>query len=97
MRRHLLLISLVLAATLCPAGNSNKDKNNDNNNNKERFLRPGPIHLDRSGKKWADKTLRHMSTEEKVGQVFGIKVRLDPREGQLRPGMAADVTFPQAR
>ncbi|MGA7633093.1 MAG: glycoside hydrolase family 3 N-terminal domain-containing protein [Terriglobales bacterium] len=80
MLRHLLLIALGLAATLCPA----KDKDRD------RFLRPGPIHLDKSGKKWADKTLRRMSTEEKVGQLFGIKVLAqflndaDPRWIQLR-------------
>jgi len=80
MPRYLLLISIVLAAMLCPA----KEKD------KVRFLRPGPIHLDRSGKKWADKTLRHMSTEEKVGQLFGIKVLAqflndaDPRWIQLR-------------
>ncbi|MGB7149806.1 MAG: glycoside hydrolase family 3 N-terminal domain-containing protein [Terriglobales bacterium] len=80
MLRHLLLIVLVLAAPLCPA----KDKD------KDRFLPPGPIHLDKSGKKWADKTLRRMSTEEKVGQLFGIKVLAqflndaDPRWIQLR-------------
>src|SRR5580658_6276003 len=80
MLRHLLLIALGLAATLCSA----KDKDRD------RFLRPGPIQLDKSGKKWADKTLRRMSTEEKVGQLFGIKVLAqflndaDPRWIQLR-------------
>jgi multidrug resistance efflux pump len=46
----------------------------------------------------AEFTPRNVQTVgERVKQVFGIKVRLDPREGQLRPGMAADVTFPQAR
>jgi beta-N-acetylhexosaminidase len=34
-----------------------------------------PIHLDSAGKKWADATLRKMSTEEKVGQLFMIWVR----------------------
>ncbi len=33
---------------------------------------PGPIHLDKDGQKWADKTLRKMSPEEKVGQLFMI-------------------------
>ncbi|HSZ61190.1 MAG TPA: glycoside hydrolase family 3 N-terminal domain-containing protein [Terriglobales bacterium] len=80
MLRHLLLIALALAAALCPAKNKEQD----------RFLRPEPIHLDRSGKKWADKTLRHMSTEDKVGQLFGIKVLAqflndaDPRWIKLR-------------
>ena len=61
MFRHLLLIALLLAAALCFA----KDKS------KDRFQQPGPIHLDKAGKKWADKTLRKMSPEEKVGQLFG--------------------------
>lgn len=33
------------------------------------------------------------TTEERVKQVFGIKVRLDNASGDLRAGMAADVTF----
>ncbi len=65
MLRHLLLITLLFAAVLCFA----KDKS------KERFLQPGPVHLDRAGRKWADKTLRRMSPEEKVGQLFAIWVR----------------------
>jgi beta-N-acetylhexosaminidase len=36
---------------------------------------PGPIHLDRDGEKWADKTLHKMTTEEKVGQLFMVWVR----------------------
>ncbi len=42
---------------------------------KDKFQHPGPIHLDRDGEKWAEKTLRKMSTEEKVGQLFMIWVR----------------------
>jgi beta-N-acetylhexosaminidase len=80
MSRHLLLIALLLAAALCFA----KDKD------KDRFLKPGPIHLDRAGQKWADKTLRKMSPEDKVGQLFAIWVRVqflndaDPIFVQLR-------------
>ncbi len=66
MLRHLLLIALLLAAALCVA--------NDKDKSKDRFQRPGPIHLDKAGQKWVDKTLRKMSTEEKVGQLFEIKV-----------------------
>ena len=71
---------LVLSACVCPA----KDKSS------ERFLKPGPIHLDKAGKKWADKTLRKMSAEEKVGQLFAIWVKSqflndsDPIYVQLR-------------
>jgi hypothetical protein len=31
---------------------------------------------------------------ERVKQVFGVKLRLDIAEGQLRAGMAADAFFP---
>lgn len=80
MPRHLLLIVLLLAAGLCFA----KDKE------KDRILPPGPIHLDKSGEKWVDKTLRKMSPEEKVGQLFATWVRVqflndaDPIFVQLR-------------
>jgi beta-N-acetylhexosaminidase len=42
---------------------------------KERYQQPGPIHLDRDGEKWAEKTLRKLSTEEKVGQLFMVWAR----------------------
>ncbi len=80
MFRHLLLIALLLAATVCLA----RDKS------KERFQHAGPIHLDKAGHKWADKTLRKMSLEDKVGQLFAIWVRVqflndaDPIFVQLR-------------
>src|SRR5258707_5827074 len=67
MLKHLLPIAFLLAATLCFA--SDKDKS------KDRFLQPGPIHVDKAGHKWVDKTLRKMSSEEKVGQLFSIWVR----------------------
>ena len=38
---------------------------------------PQPVHLDRQGEKWAEKTLEHMSVEEKVGQLFMIWVRAE--------------------
>jgi beta-N-acetylhexosaminidase len=67
MFRNLLLIALLLAAP-CLATAKDKDKS------KDRFLPPGPIQIDQAGKKWVDKTLRKMSSEEKVGQLFGIRV-----------------------
>jgi HlyD family secretion protein len=43
----------------------------------------------------AEFTPRNVQTVgERVKQVFGIKVRLDNSEGQLRAGMSADVFFP---
>ena len=65
MIRNLLLTAFLLATVFCFA----RDKS------KEKFLQPGPIHLDKAGRKWADKTLRKMSPEEKVGQLFAIWVR----------------------
>src|SRR6266853_3672338 len=38
---------------------------------------PIPVHLDRDGEKWAAKTLRKMSLEEKVGQLFMIWTRAE--------------------
>ena len=65
MLRNLLLIALFIAA---PCFANAKDRS------KERFQRPGPIHIDKAGHKWVDKTLRKMSPEEEVGQLFGIRV-----------------------
>jgi beta-N-acetylhexosaminidase len=74
MLRNFLLITLLLAAALCSA--KGKDRGKDKDRHKDGFLQAGPIHLDKSGRKWVDKTMRRMSTEEKVGQVFSICVRV---------------------
>jgi multidrug resistance efflux pump len=43
----------------------------------------------------AEFTPRNVQTvEERIKQVFGVKVRLNNRDGLLRAGMAADVLFP---
>ncbi len=42
---------------------------------KDHYQHPRPVRLDRDGEKWAEKTLRKMSVEEKVGQIFMIWVR----------------------
>src|SRR5208283_5041051 len=44
---------------------------------KEKYQQPGPIHLDREGEKWAERTLHKLSTEEKVGQLFNVFVRAE--------------------
>jgi len=45
----------------------------------------------------AEFTPRNVQTvEERVKQVFGIKVRLDNSRGDLRAGMSVDVSFPNA-
>jgi beta-N-acetylhexosaminidase len=42
---------------------------------KDKFQRPGPIHLTHDGQKWAEKTLHKLTLEEEVGQVFMIWCR----------------------
>jgi len=44
---------------------------------KEKYQRADPIHLDRDGEKWAEKTLHKLSLEEKVGQLFMVWVRAE--------------------
>lgn len=38
------------------------------------FQRAAPVHLDSSGEKWAQKTLKKLSLEEKVGQMFMVRL-----------------------
>lgn len=60
---------------------------------KDKFLKSGAIHLDRGGEKWAEKTVRKLSLEEKIGQLFMIWVRAQfmnlnsPDYAQLRDTM----------
>ena len=60
---------------------------------KEHYQRPGPIHLDHAGEKWAEKTLHKLSLEEEVGQVFMVWVRVgfmnvdSPQYAELRDTM----------
>lgn len=42
---------------------------------KDKYQRPGAIHLTPAGEKWAEKTLRTLTLEQKVGQVFMIWCR----------------------
>src|SRR3954462_6620152 len=43
---------------------------------KDRYQQVAPVHLGHNGEKWAQKTLKKLSLEEKVGQLFMIWVRL---------------------
>src|SRR5436190_2019843 len=38
------------------------------------FQRATAVHLDRSGEKWAEKALKKLSLEEKVGQMFMVRL-----------------------
>ena len=39
---------------------------------KDKFLTPGPVRLTGDGNKWAEKTLKKMSLEQKIGQMLMI-------------------------
>lgn len=39
---------------------------------KDNFQRPGPVHLDKQGEKWAREALKRMSLEQKIGQMFMV-------------------------
>src|SRR4030081_916764 len=60
---------------------------------KDKYQRPGPIHLTHDGEKWAQKTLHKLTLEEKVGQVFMVWCRAsflnveNPEYLQLREAM----------
>src|SRR5579863_2656076 len=80
MLRKLALV-LLLPLLVCAASAEN------------RYQTGRPVHLDGNGEKWAEKTLRKLSTEEKVGQLFMIWVRAEflnvesPEYLQLRDTM----------
>ena len=65
MRRQIGLLFVVLCTLICSTFA------------KEKYQQPGPVHLDHDGKKWAEKTLRQLSSEEKVGQLFLVWVRAE--------------------
>jgi len=66
MRLSRLLAILLLATLTLPLVAKDKDK----------YLKPGPIRLDKDGEKWAEKTLKKMTLEEKVGQLFMVWARV---------------------
>jgi len=43
----------------------------------DKFQRPGPVRLTHEGDKWAQKTLRKMSLEEKIGQMLMIRAQTE--------------------
>lgn len=44
---------------------------------KDKYLQPGPVRLDRDGEKWAEKTLKKLTLQEKIGQMFMIWARAE--------------------
>jgi beta-N-acetylhexosaminidase len=74
MFRQCLVAALLFVFVFCAAGGSANDK--APSKAARHIPRPRPIHLDRAGRTWADRTLRKMSNEEKVGQLFMIWVKV---------------------
>jgi beta-N-acetylhexosaminidase len=83
---HRKLASVFLTVVLASAASA-KDKTT------EKYQRPGPVHSTAAGDKWAEKTLRKLTLEEKIGQVFMIWCRAsflnveNPEYLQLREAM----------
>ncbi len=44
---------------------------------KDKYQKVGPIELSHDGKRWAEKTLKKMSLEEKVGQLLQVRYYMD--------------------
>ncbi|HEY1801675.1 MAG TPA: glycoside hydrolase family 3 N-terminal domain-containing protein [Terriglobales bacterium] len=44
---------------------------------KDKYLQSRPVQLDHNGEKWAEKTLRKLSLEEKIGQLFMVRVEAE--------------------
>lgn len=40
---------------------------------KDQFQTPAPVHLDKKGEKWARESLKRMSLEQKIGQMFMVR------------------------
>jgi beta-N-acetylhexosaminidase len=83
---HRTLACFLLTLVACCAASA-KDKA------AEKYQRPGPVHSTAAGEKWAEKTLRKLTLEEKIGQVFMIWCRAsflnveNPEYLQLREAM----------
>lgn len=67
MRLSRFLALFLLLASVLPLIAKDKDK----------YLKPQPIKLDKEGERWAEKTLKKMTLEEKVGQMFMIWARVE--------------------
>jgi beta-N-acetylhexosaminidase len=50
---------------------------------------PGPVHLTNDGAKWAEKTLKKLSLEEKIGQLFMVRVAMPQFVNITSPGYQA--------
>jgi beta-N-acetylhexosaminidase len=71
-------VALVIALLVCLlAGAMGKEKEKEKKDKKERFPVAAPVRLDRDGDKWAQKTLKKLSLEEKIGQMLLVWSRAE--------------------
>ncbi len=69
MPKKLVLLSLIVLLVSVSSAKDDKDK--------EKFQQPGPVRLDKDGEKWTEKTLRKLSLEDKVAQMFMVWARAE--------------------
>lgn len=83
MSRRLLALFLLVCVLSSAALSEDKDK----------FQKPGPVQLTRDGEKWAEKTLRKLSLEEKIGQMLMVRAIVEFRnvDGPEFQALAAQV------
>ncbi len=62
MIRGILLAALLVVLCISPMSYA-----------EERFQTPEPVHLDKKGEKWARESLKKMSLEQKIGQMFMVR------------------------
>lgn len=72
-------LALVLILSALPAFPSNKPQKSkvQKVQPKEKYQTVGPVKLDKDGEKWAEKSLKAMTLEQKVGQMFMIWARAE--------------------
>jgi beta-N-acetylhexosaminidase len=70
MIRKILALVLIPAFSVSPAFSKDKAQ-------KEKFQTIGPVRLDKDGEKWAEKALKGMTLEQKIGQMFMIWARAE--------------------
>ena len=63
MRKFVVAVVVLLVSSHCFA--------------KEKYLANKPVELTKGGRHWAEKTLKHLSLEEKVGQMIQVRYFMD--------------------
>jgi beta-N-acetylhexosaminidase len=70
-------VAVVIALLVCLVSGAMGKEKEKKDKKKERFLAAAPVRLDRDGDKWAQKTLKKLSLEEKIGQMLLVWSRAE--------------------